>query len=187
MATRKMTKTNTATTEVKEKVEEKVVETKPVEKQKKKFEQSDGILCRSVTQGLLLFEGSNTGMLYRWDDYGDVQEVEYRDLVSAVRTRKSYIFEPYFIIDDEDFIAEFPQVAKFYNDSYSIRDIIEIVNMPTNEMVEAIKTLPSGALDNLKSIVVNQIATGSLDSVSKIKALDEIFGTDLNLVASLFE
>lgn len=152
---------------------------------KKTFDQSDGIMCRSVTQGGLHMEGLKTKMMYDWSEYGDETEVEYRDLVAAVRTKTSFVFNPFFIIEDQDFISEFPQLQKFYNDQYSVKDLKEILELPVNEMIETINTLPNGAKESLKSIASTQVANGRLDSVKKIKALDEVFDTDLNLLSEL--
>lgn len=154
--------------------------------QKKEFAQSDGIKCHSVVQGGLYYEGSKTGMLYSFSDYGDVTEIEYRDLVAAVRTKSEYVYNPYFIIDDEDFLAEFPAVEKFYNDQISIKDLKAILDLDIPKMTDAIQSLPKAAVESLKKIASTQIANGRLDSVKKIRALDELFGTDLNLLGELF-
>ena len=165
-------------------VEEKtIVEEKP---KKKVFSQSDGILCASITQGILNVEGSKTGMIYRFSDYGDETEIEYRDLVAMIRTKDKAVYEPRFVVEDEDFIAEYPALKKFYNDEFSLQNIKEILTLPENQMIEEIKKLPSGALNSLKSIAAEQVYTGEIDSVRKIKALDSVFGTDLNLVGELF-
>lgn len=182
MATKTMQKRN-VTEEVQPK-EDNIQAT--ATKEKKVFQQSDGIQCHSVVQGGLFYEGSKTGMLYSFSDYGDVTEIEYRDLVAAVRTKSEYVYNPYFIIDDEDFIAEFPAISKFYEDQVSIKDLKAILDKDTSDMVSAIKMLPKTAIESLKKIAATQVANGHLDSVRKIKALDELFGTDLNLLGELF-
>lgn len=149
---------------------------------KKKFQETDGILCRSVTEGMLFFIGKKTGMLYQWNGYGSEYEVEYRDLVIAVRTRASYIFNPLFIIEDEDFLEEFPIVKKFYDESYDVTEIKNILYMPLEEMKKAIVALPKGALKTLQNMASTEIMNKNLDSVQKIKYLDEIFGTELLLL-----
>ena len=150
-----------------------------------KFEQTDGVSCRSVVQGGLFMEGLKTKMDYSWTDYGDVTEVEYRDLVAAVRSKSRFVFNPWFIIEDEDFLNEYPQVKQFYDSSYTVKDLIKILDMPAEKMIEEIKKLPKGAVDTIKSLAAKQVSNGTLDSVSRIKALDEYFGTDLNLLASI--
>lgn len=73
MATRRAATKTVATTENTTK------ETAPV-KTTKKFEQNELIECRSLVQGTLFMPGKQSDILYRWDGYGDVREVEYRDL-----------------------------------------------------------------------------------------------------------
>lgn len=186
-----MPKLKTIANEIKaeSEIEEKTVAKAKLEPEPKKkvFDQSDGIKCRSVVEGGLYMEGLKTQMLYAWTEYGDISEVEYRDLAAAVRSKSKFVYNPWFIIEDEDFLAEFPQVKKFYNDSYSIKELRDILQLPIGEMVETIKKLPESVMDTMKSIAGKQVASGQLDSVRKIKALDEIFGTDLNLIGGLFD
>lgn len=162
-------------------------EATPQKKEKKKFEQTTGIMCRSVVLGGLFLEGSKSKTLYEWRSYGDEVEVEYRDLVSEIRARASSVFSPWFIVEDDDFVEEFPQLKQFYIDHYKVRDLKDILDLPLKEMVKAINELPAGAKDTFKNLAAEAVANGLLDSVNKIKALDEIFETDLNLLASLSE
>lgn len=157
-----------------------------VTKEKKVFQQSDGVNCVSITQGILNVVGTKTGIIYRFADYGDVTEIEYRDLVGMIRSKDKAVYEPRFVVDDEDFITEYPALKKFYDDEFSIQNIKEILTLPENKMIEEIKKLPSGALNSLKSIAAEQVYTGEIDSVRRIKALDSVFGTDLNLLGELF-
>ena len=170
--------------------ETKVVEDKKekaVTKKKREFKQDDGVACRSVVQGGLFLTGAKSKIPYEWSDFGDVTEVEYGDLVSLVRERSGYIFNPFFIIDDNDFISEFPQLEKFYSQNYSIKELGEILEMPVEQMEREIKNLPKTAVDSLKKIASNQVSLGQIDSVRKIKVLDEIFGTDLNLISEVMQ
>ena len=90
MATQKMAKTTTS----------EVVEKEPVVKQakveKKKFDASEPILCKSITSGELFMVGAKSRLLYKWADYNDVQEVEYQDLLYDVRTGNSFSKYPRF-------------------------------------------------------------------------------------------
>lgn len=151
--------------------------------EKKVFAQDEGIPCRSITQGGLFMEGSKTKMRYEWSDYGDVTFVEYADLASAARVRSQYIFGPLFIIDDEDFIDEFPQVRKFYTENYTISDLEKILSYPVDKMLNEISVLPKSAVESMKVLAASSVNDGSLDSVKKIKALDDVFGTNLSLLA----
>lgn len=154
-------------------------------KKKKVFTQTDLIMCRSVTTGGLYMEGAKTKQLYQWSDYGDESEVEYRDLVAEIRSRSSYIFTPRFIIEDEDFVNENPQLKQFYSQYLGVKELREILNLPVAAMAKKIVELPAGAKDSLRNIASSMIASGAIDSVAKIKKLDELFDTDMEFLSSL--
>ena len=165
-----------------EPVKEKTVAKEPV-KEKRVFKPSDGILCRSITQGGLFMEGAKSHMLYEWVEYGDYTEVEYEDLAAAVRIKSQYVFGPLFIVEDDDFINEFSQLKKFYTEKYTIEDLESILMYPVDRMLEEISALPKSAKESLKVLAASSINDGALDSVKKIKALDEVLGTNLSILA----
>lgn len=64
---------------------------------------------------------------------------------------------------------------------YEVSDLNEILELPIPQMVDTIKRLPKGAKESVKGIASTLIESHMLDSVHKIKALDEIFGTKMLL------
>lgn len=182
MARKAMSKTTVETVAA---TDEVVVNEEVKNTTKRTFDPNEGIPCRSVTHGKLFVNGVKTGMKYVFYDYDDVSDIEYRDLVGLIRSRDKAVYNPRFIIMDEDFIAEYPTLKKFYDEHFSVRNIKDILTLPDYQMKEEISKLPKGAVDSLKSIAVNQIVSGEIDSVRKIKALDEAFGTDLSLLNEL--
>ena len=168
------------------KVEEPVVEKKVVEKTPKKFEAMDGVLCRSIVSGVLVMEGIKSHNFYKWANTNDITEVEYQDLVSAVRSNTSYVYAPHFIIEDEDFLAQFPKVQEVYDSMYTTADLKDILKLPVATMMKEIETLPDGSKENLKSIAGKMILNGQLDSVQKIKALDEFYNTNFLVTTNLY-
>lgn len=152
---------------------------------KRVFEQSDGVMCRSVCSGVLFIQGPKTGMMYQFTDYDDQTEIEYRDLVALVRSKDKNIYEPRIIIEDEDFLKEYSAIEDYYTSQFTTRDIKAILKMDDDEMTVAIKKLPRGAFENLKSIAAFQVANGYIDSRRKIKTLNEVLGIDLDLVGEL--
>lgn len=146
---------------------------------KVEFKKDEGILCRSVTDGWLGMEGKKSQILYQWLNYGDLVEVEYDDLVAAVRSSSSMVFAPYFVIENEDFLAMYPQVQKAYESKYTQSDLNDIFTLRPSEIKRAISDLPESIATTVKSMAVNKIRTGELDSIARIKSLDEVFNIDL--------
>ena len=92
-----------------------------------------------------------------------------------------------FIIEDEDFLEEFPVVKKFYEDSYDVKELKNILYMHLEDMKKAIVALPKGALKTLQSIASTEVSNKTLDSIQKIRYLDEVFGTELLLLTEFSE
>ena len=176
--------TRTKNTEIENLNDEVTQEVPPTPVKKKaprKFEQSDPILCRSVTYGELLYPAKKSQLLYSWANYGDTTEVEYQDLQALRSTRSAYLNAPYFIIEDEDLLEQWPEFKKLYEKIAAV-DIDKMFDLPLNKFKAALHNLPVGFKDSIKNIASAKILDGSLDSISKIKAMDEVFNTELQLL-----
>ena len=147
----------------------------------KKYAPTDMITCRSITFGELLLTGTKTRLLYSWANYGDTTEVEFQDLQALKSTRSSYLYKPRFIIEDEDLVEQW---QKDFGDLYKNieeMDVEALFKLPVNQFKSKLKKAPKGVQQAVKNIAGEKILNGSLDSVTKIKAIDEILGTDLKL------
>lgn len=147
----------------------------------RKYEADDTVPVRSITQGELLMPGRKSGILYRWAGAGDVEEVEYQDLYALKVRRSAYVYEPLFVIDDEELLADpkWKDVVALYQTMYDTEDISAILRLPVNQFKKVLKQVPKGLLNSIKVEVATQIENGKFDSISKIKAIDELCGTDL--------
>ena len=68
-----------------------------------------------------------------------------------------------------------------------VQDLESILRLSVEDMMTEISALPKSAVESLKVIAASAITDGTLDSVSKIKVLDELFGTNLGLLAEFKE
>ena len=151
----------------------------------RKFAADDTIRCVSITSGELLMIGEKTKSVYKWADRGDEREVEYQDLIYAARAHSGFVFKPRFMIMDEDFLNQNPDVQEVYNTMYTLKDIKDVLALDPYSMKQTILSLPEGAKESIKSMAATMITNGTLDSVTKIKILDEIFDTQLMLITEL--
>lgn len=177
------TKNTVENTEI-EAVEETVVETKKTKtpaKTPKKYAPGDMIPCRSITYGELLLTGTKSKMLYTWANYGDVTEMEFQDLQALKSTRSSYLFKPRFIIEDPELIEQWDNdLGKMYKEIVDI-DVEDMFRLPLNQFKAKLKKAPVGVQQAVKNVAGEKILNGTLDSLAKIRAIDEILGTDLKL------
>ena len=150
-------------------------------KEPRKFAQDDMILCKSVTYGELLLPGKKSKLLYIWSNYGDTTEVEFQDLQALRSTRSAYLMNPYFVIEDEELLEQWPELKNLY-DKVAALDVDNLFNLPINQFKKKLRDIPIGFKDSIKNIAGEKIRNGSLDSIAKINALDEILGTELKLM-----
>lgn len=184
----KATTSATAVNSVENTAEVKTETKKEVKKERRKYEQSDGILCKSITSGGLYMPGLKSNILYTWIDSGDQIEVEYQDLLAAIRSNNSYVMRPFFVIEDEEFVSQFPQLKKLYDKLYSVGELKDVItDLSPADMKATILSLPQGAQDSIKHIASKMVSDGTLDSVRKIKILDEIFDTEMSVMTGLFD
>ncbi len=168
-----------------EKVEAKETVVKEKAPVKKIFKQSEGILCRSVVNGIVVMEGARSSMPYQWSGYGDEVEVEYRDLVAAVREKNGYVMNPWLIVLDDDFIAEYPFLEDIYAKQYTTNDLADVLRLSVPQMLEEIEKMPTNVKKTIEGMAATWINDGRLDSVKKINALDEVLGTNLHMLAEV--
>ena len=150
-------------------------------KSKKKFSNDDLIPCRSVTNGKYVLTGKVTKTAYKFMNYGDIELIDYADLRMAVNNTSvnSCCYSPKVIVEDEDFINEFPRLKEFYESMYTTEDYANILSLPLEQMKEVIAQMPEGSKECIKGMISTMIFDGRLDSVRKIQALDSIFGTQM--------
>ena len=157
---------------------------KPAERPARKYAPGDTIPCRSITYGELLLPGAKSKMLYTWSNYGDITEMEFQDLQALKSTRSTYLFKPRFIIEDEELVEQWSNdLGKIYDDIIAI-DVEAMFKLPANQLKAKLKKAPSGIQQAVKNIAGEKIMNGSLDSLAKIKAIDEALGSDLKIYIS---
>ncbi len=176
-------KTETVVTE-----ETPVVEEKPVVKQaapiKKEYKGDDLIPCKSVAQGEMIYIAKKTGNKYVWSSYGDITEVEYQDLMGLRASRSKYIFGPLFIIEDDDLLEEvrWKEVKNLYDNLYSLADVYGVLELPNAQFRVAMEKMPKSLRKAVSSEISRRLDEGLFDSIQKVKIVDEICGTDLQIL-----
>ena len=156
-------------------------EVETAKKAPRKYAPDDMITCRSVTFGELLMTGKKSGLLYSWANHGDTTEVEFQDLQALKSTRSSYLFRPRFVIEDEELIAQWGKDFENLYQSIIDVDVEALFKLPVAQMKAKIKKAPRGVQQAVKNIAGEKILNGTLDSLAKIKAIDEVLGTQLKL------
>ena len=153
---------------------------KSVKEKKKEYDEESLIECRSVTEGELILIGKKSGTKYIWAGFGDTTEVEVQDLNSLRASKSEYIFKPYFLIDDEDFIKQdkWADLKKMY-DKIEADDVEDILKLDNASFKRVLTGLPKGLQSAVKSAIATEVLNDTFDSLQKVKIVDEVLGSDL--------
>ena len=157
----------------------KASEDKPKKSVKKKHDSNELIICRSVVFGELNIIGPKTKLVYQWSNEGDVQEVEYQDLMSLKALRHRYIFDPFIIIEDEELYEEWKADLEPVYKKVGDINIKGIFELPQRQFVAKLKQLPDSLKESVKNAAYSMIQNGTLYDLRKINAMDEVLQTDL--------
>ena len=146
---------------------------------RKKYEKDDQILCRSVTVGgLVCSSPKDKGRVYRWSDYGDVAWVDYADLVALQSRKSGFVYNPQFIIEDEQLVEDW-KLEDVYSTFYGIDNPTAFFRLPPAEIKKRLNEAPQGLKEAIKSVAAQCVKNGTLDSINVIKAVDAVLGTQL--------
>ncbi|MCI6062668.1 MAG: hypothetical protein MR726_04495 [Ligilactobacillus salivarius] len=171
--------------EVQDVVEEKVVPTE----QPREFQKDDLIEVKSVFAGSCTLVGRRSGNVYVWETLGEIQYVEYQDLLAEITNRYSkYIYEPLLLIEDEDVINKNPKLKDLYDAMIDVEDIEDsLLNDSVEELRSILITLPSGLKEAVKSVASTLMQDGALYDVRKFRLLDDLYHTALSEQLSLYQ
>lgn len=189
MPTKKTTKKNTTavmdnTPEVVEEVvavaaTPEVITEKPAPVVRRRYEKDDQILCRSVTVGTLTCPSpKDRSRVYRWSDFNDEAWVEYQDLLALHSRKSGFVFNPQFIICDDQLIEEW-KLEDVYSTFYGFDNPAAFFRLPPTEIKSRLETAPKGLKEAIKSVAAQCVKNGTLDSINVIKAVDAALGTQL--------
>lgn len=168
------TKSTAATTAAAKKTSS--TSTKPAERT---FAPNDQIPCRSITHGELIFEGRKSKLQYRWENINDVTYVSFEDLQAAHSMKSKFLTTPYFIIEDEDLVQKWSPMLSHIYENINHENIEEMFKLSPARLRQQLKIAPEGVKKTVKSMVAAQIVSGEFDSISRIKVIDEVLGTEL--------
>lgn len=146
--------------------------------QKKKYAPSDLITCRSMTHGTLVLVGKKSALQYTWANYGDTTEVEYQDLQALYATRSRFLVDPLFIIEDDELVDTWKSLLQPVYDKIVSDNLDDMLELSPERLRVTLMTSPPGIKKSIATLAAAKIQNGELDSINRIRVLDEVLGTE---------
>lgn len=130
--------------------------------------------------GVLVYTDSRTGETYTWSEFGDIQEMELKELRNAKNTKKFFFENNYFLFDDEySWVIDYLRVNDLYKNTISVDGYSELFTKAPSDMVKIIKTMTDGQKESLARCAQDKIASGEIDSIKIVRALEDGLGVTL--------
>lgn len=196
MATTKTQKTTKAETKVEtqsvenidkvvDEKEQKTEDKKEVEKttvkRSKTYAPTDLILCKCVKPHEVIYFASRTGNYYEFSGYSDEQEIEFQDLKALLTRKSGFLFDPSFIIMDEELLEQpmWKNLVPIYNRLISADNLEEMFQMSDEEFRKKLLIVPEGTKEAILSTAARMVKENSFRDLIKLKIIDEVFGSNL--------
>lgn len=144
----------------------------------KDIDMTQFITVRNGFQGRLFYRSSRTGERFIWENFGDEQEMELRELKNARNSAKKFFINNWFMFD-EDWIVDFLGVKQYYKNAVSIEDFDKIFTKDSEQIKKILKEMSAGQRRSAAYRARQLIEEGKIDSNKAISAIEEALGIEL--------
>lgn len=154
----------------------------PVVTQARKIDPDDYVSVRNNTMGTLIYISSRQmGYNVTWDEFGDEEMIKFGELQAMRNSQKRFFTDNWIFIDDPEILRALG-VEKYYENAVNPNNIKQLFDLPVSSMVDKIKKMTDGMKDCVKRKAVEMYYSGELDSVNKMKALEQVFDFRFDLI-----
>ncbi len=181
MANTKAKKTSAAKTEKAVKKDTAPKEEKTVAKiTPKDVDINEFIMVKNGFQGKLVYISKRTNEEYVWDNFGDMQEIEIRELRNAKSSAKAFFVNNWFMFDEDDmWVVDFLGVSQYYKNAVPIEEFDDIFELPLDEARDTIEKMSNGQRNSLGYRARQKVVNGEIDSRKMISMLEELLDIEL--------
>jgi len=165
-----------------------------VSTKKSKIKREDLIEVMSFTNGEVIYQNPRTQEEYIWNNFGDIKDVPFSELIEMKSRKPGYLTKPWLLILNDEVIEHF-NLTDFYKtiikpeeiDAFykmEEKEMVQFIHNTTKDMRRLIVTLTRQKIRNkelrdlfvirLIESTINEINTGGdISSLLKISLLDE--------------
>lgn len=153
------------------------VDLKEVKSEKRKLQRDDLIPVMNYTTGLLVYESRN-GRGWRFEGYGDTDEIELAELITMKNSQPRILNEPWLLILDDDAV-EYLGLKNLYKNIIKPQDLEKVFSLPENKIKEIIEKVPKSVKQLVAEKAKQMVEQKKLTNVVIIQLLEELLNVDL--------
>jgi hypothetical protein len=142
------------------------------------LDKNELIPVMNITNGTLVYTSRKTGLSVKFEKYGDVEYLEIGELLTMRSGQKRYLDEPWILIMDDE-VVQYLGLDKMYKKLVSPQNVDQIFSFDLETYKEVVENAPIGYAQLIISRAKERLKDGSLDSMAKIKVLEEKFKVEL--------
>ena len=128
--------------------------------------------------GKLTYIGKSSGAFVEWEEFGDSQPLDLKELKNAYASQKKFFKENWWLFDDPD-VIEFLRAEEFYKNALNSDGFDDIFTKTPDEITDIVSNMSRGQKKSLGYRAIEMINNGELDSRKTIMALKEALGFEL--------
>lgn len=145
----------------------------------KKFNDDDMITVMSGVSGKLYHYSKVGNGIYTFNEFGETQEMPYRELRSIANTSRETLTDGLIIIMNKDVIKDF-RLEEAYKHILTPKRAEDLLQLSTDEIIEFLKHSSKDVKITFLNLAKVKYNVGTLDSMSLIKALEEFYNMSLD-------
>lgn len=153
------------------------VEVTETKKEKRKLQRNDLIPVMNYTSGLLVYEARD-GRGWRFENYGDTDEMELGDLITMKNSQPRLLNEPWLLILDEDAV-EYLGLSKLYERVVKPDDVENLFKLPENKLEEVLTKAPLSVKQLVADMARQMVDNQQLTNIVTIKVIERILNINL--------
>lgn len=180
--TKKSSTKKVVATEKESDVVEAVAKSEPPKKvSRPKVDPNEIITVYNGFQGRLVYVSSRTKETFRWNEFGDTQGIELRELVNARSSAKKFFINNWFMFDEEfSWVLEYLNVANYYKNALTLDNFDDLFTKSPAEIESTIAKLSEGQKKSVMYRAQRLYAEGEIDSHKAVAALERALGIELS-------
>ena len=138
------------------------------------------VTVKNGFQGRLVYISPRTKERFIWEEFGDEQEIEIRELRNAKSSAKKFYENNWFMFDeDNEWVIKYLGLDRYYKFAIKIEDFDEIFEMSPSSIKTTIGGLSSGQKKSLIYRARQLVSEGRIDSRKVITALEDALEVEL--------
>jgi len=150
----------------------------PQRKEKKKIDLNEMIPLKNLTSGSLIYVSKRTGLITEWEKLGDVQYMEWQEVMNMKSSQPRFTNEPWVEIMDEDAVENLG-LKSVYEKLVPADELDQFFMKAPKEIEQFLRVAPQGTRKLIGDKAAELVRNRQLVNVLTIKTLERELSIDL--------